>query len=88
MFQLDHYSLIDWVINYEVIKNQRGFLSVVISESKKYETCQITPYLEIVENELINKYKLSKPLWSKIINEKNATLTNHYERNENSSERI
>ena len=40
--------------------------------------------MEKVENELINKFKLSKPFWSKIINEKNATLINHSQRNENS----
>ena len=83
MFQLDHYSLTDWVINYEVIKKQRGFLSVVISESKKYEHLSNDSLLEIVENELTTKLGLSKPLWTKIINEKNATLINHHERNEN-----
>ena len=55
MFQLDHPSLIDWVINYEIIKNQRGFLSVVISESKKYESLSNNSLLEIVENELKKK---------------------------------
>ena len=83
MFQLDHSSLTDWVINYEVIKKQRGFLSVVISESKKYEHLSNDSLLEIVENELTNKLGCSKPLWTKIINEKNATLINHHERNEN-----
>ena len=86
MFQLGHPSVIDWVINYEIIKNQRGFLSVVISESKKYESLSNNSLLEIVENELKNKYKLSKPRWSKFINEKNATLVNHYERKESSLE--
>ena len=86
MFQLDHPSIIDWVINYEIIKKQRGFLSVVISESKKYEHLSNKSLLKIVENELIRKYSLSKPRWSKLINEKNATLINHYERNGNSLE--
>ena len=86
MFQLGHPSVIDWVINYEIIKNQRGFLSVVISESKKYESLSNNSLLEIVENELKNKFKLSKPRWSKFINEKNATLINHYERNDSSLE--
>ena len=44
MCQLDYPSIIDWVINYEIIKNQRGFLSVVISASKKYERCQIISF--------------------------------------------
>lgn len=88
MFQMDHPSIIDWVINYEIIKNQRGFLSVVISASKKYEHLSNISLLKIVENELINKYRLSKPRWSKFINEKNATLINHYERNENPLEKL
>jgi len=82
MFQLDHSAFTDWVINYEIIKKQLGFLSVVISESKKYERLSNDSLLEIVENELINKLGLSKPLWTKIINEKNATLINHHERDE------
>ena len=35
-----------------------------------------------------NRFKLSKPRWSKFINEKNATLINHYERNDSSLETI
>ena len=88
MFQLGNPSVIDWVINYEIIKNQKGFLSVVISESKKYESLSSSSLLEIVENELKNRFKLSKPRWSKLINEKNATLINHYERKDSSLETI
>jgi hypothetical protein len=86
MFQLDHPSIIDWVINYEIIKKQRGFLSVVISESKKYAHLSNESVLKIVENELTNKLNLSMPRWSKILNEKNATLINHYEREKDSLE--
>ena len=45
------------------------------------------PVLKL-KNELKNRFKLSKPRWSKFINEKNATLINHYERNDSSLETI